>query len=380
MIRLGIIGTGRIAKRAVKEIKTVGGLEVIAVLNPNLEHAENFARENGIPEYTGNTDGFIEILAQNTEIYSDSKSVGNINDRLNGATDACAVYIATPHGTHYDYAKKMLEAGIHVICEKPLCFSAEQAEELFRIADEKKLVLMEAIKTDYCPGFKKLCEVVGSGIIGDVVDVEAAFTRLTPPGCREFTDKKYGGSFTEFGSYTMLPIFRFLGTEYKSINAYVRHVIYEGAPNNVSGYIFHDNKRMNDASNVVRDNLELSAVDGYTKIHFEYDNNKFATAKTGLTVKSEGQLLISGSKGYILVPSPWWLTKYFEVRFEDPKCIDKYECEFEGDGLRYEFAEFVSRVGSMLTADAPAVDKKEQEEAVARAGGYECFFRTKNNK
>ena len=197
----------------------------------------------------------------------------------------------------------MLLLGKHVLCEKPLVFSKEQAIELYDIAESRALSLKEAIKTAYCPGFAKIEDVVGRGVIGDVVDVEAAFTRLTTPPCREFSPEAFGGSFTEFGSYTLLPIFRFFGTEFDEMKFWY-----------------------------IRDS---SGVDGYAKAEFVFGSSRrdadsvgnaalgFATARTGLTAKSEGQLVITGTKGYNLVPSPWWLTRYFEVRHEDPDQIEK---------------------------------------------------------
>src|SRR5699024_7600377 len=84
-------------------------------------------------------------------------------------------------------------------------------------------------------------------------------------------------------------------------------------------------------------------VDLFTKINLKY-KSAIATAKVGLGVKSEGDLTISGTKGYIYVPAPWWKTEYFEVRFEDFGRNKKQYCKFEGDGLRYELAEFVSMI------------------------------------
>ncbi len=332
-MRLGIIGTGRIAKRAVKEIAVVRDISIAAIYNPNIEHAKGFASENGIEIACSELDKFIEVVD--------------------------SIYIASPHATHYAYAKKALENGKHVICEKPLTFSEEQTKELFDIAEKKHLVLMEAIKTAYCPGFEKLCDVVESGVIGKVVDVEAAFTRLTEGETREFTDKKYGGAFTEFGTYTMLPIFRFLGMDYKNVG-------FKSIP-------VHELVSKEDQPDEAD---KAKAVDGYTKAYFNYANG-CAIAKCGLTVKSEGQLLISGTKGYILVPSPWWLTKYFEVRYEDPRRIDKYEAEFAGDGLRYEFEEFTKRVNKTLNEniDGNISDNQiERIEAIARSRVYNSFL------
>lgn len=355
-LKLVIVGTGRIAHRAVGEIRVAGGIEIVAVVNPNPEHAKEFADRYGIEGYYASLE---ECLKDFGEAAFDVRT-----DTCEMRRDSVdAVYIATPHGTHYEYAKASLLAGKHVICEKPMVLKESEAKELFEIAAKKRLVLMEAIKTAYSPGFKKICEVVESGVIGKVVDIEAAFTRLTAFGCREYNDKENGGSFTEFGSYTMLPIFRFLGTEFEDVTFYSR---YAEGDSGVDGYTkagFYYRK----SGSVM--NGETDEANGPRKV---VAADAMGTAKTGLTVKSEGQLLISGTKGYILVPSPWWLTKYFEVRYEDPSKIDKYECEFEGDGLRYEFTEFLHRCESGIDAV-----HSEEMQVTARAHVMERFKSSK---
>lgn len=332
-MRLGIIGTGRIAARAVKEICNT--FIVTAVVNPNLQHADEFIESNYLHGATNGSEDILRPIAFNTV------------DALSGSVDA--VYIASPHDTHYAYAKAALLIGKHVLCEKPMTLVREQAEELYEIAADKGLILMEAIKTAYCPGFRKIEEAVSSGVIGEVVDVDAAFTRLTPYCGREYTDSACGGSFTEFGTYTLLPIFRFLGTDY------------------------------NDVRFMSRPAGEGYRVDGYTRAIFDY-GNRYASAKTGLTVKCEGALGISGTKGYVFAPSPWWLTRYFEVRHEDPSLTDRYECMYEGDGLRYEFTEFAKRIEDLNDPDRKrlpdphATVEIEMQEAIARAGVFERFL------
>lgn len=286
-IRVGIIGTGRIAERFVQEAKRVQGIQVTAVCNPHIESAESFAGKHKIGHYTDH----MEKLSEEVD----------------------AVYIATPHEKHYTYAKRMLDIGKHVLCEKPLTLSKEQAEELYTLAREKECVLMEAIKTAFCPGFQAIMEMAASGKIGEIVDVEAAFTRLTPICTREYQDTEYGGSFTELGTYTMFPIMMLLGTEYDDVRFFSR---------------FFD-----------------TGVDTYTKAYLTY-GDKTATCKTGIGAKSEGQLLITGTRGYILVPSPWWLTTYFEVHYEDPNRIEKYNFSFEGAGMTYEIEAFKNRIAS----------------------------------
>lgn len=317
IIRIGVVGTGRIAKRFVPETKYVSGIVSKSVYNPNKESSIKFAKKYGLNPYYGDYETFL--------------------------SEVDAVYVAAPHEFHYQYTKTALEQGKHVLCEKPLSFSATQAEELYDLAAEKGLVLMEALKTAYCPGFEKLCEIVDSGVIGKVCDVEACFTRLTREGTRERTDVKYGGGFTEFGSHTMLPILRFMGTDYKEV-------------------------RFNSI-------LDENGIDLYTKVNFTYERG-MATSKSGVGVKSEGQLVIAGTQGYILAKSPWWLTKYFEVRYEDPKKIDKYEVPFYGDGLRYEIKDFVVLINSGETENT----KFNRKESVALAGVMEKFMEKRHGK
>lgn len=285
IIKLGIIGTGRIAKRFVPEAKYVSGINVESVYNPHMDSAKTFAQKYQLSKYFDELEGFWQEID--------------------------AVYIASPHETHYEYIKEALLHKKHVLCEKPMVLSGEEAEYLHDLANEQKCVLMEAIKTAYCPGFNQLLGVVKSGAIGTVYDVEACFTKLENPKVRELNDVKYGGSFTELASYTMLPIVKILGTEYESVR-------FESFCNE-------------------------KGIDIYTKAYFKY-KNAVGTAKNGLGVKSEGQLIISGTKGYIVVEAPWWKTQSFEVKYENTELNEKYFNKFLGQGLRYELSDFVSAI------------------------------------
>ena len=179
--------------------------------------------------------------------------------------------------------------------------------------------------------------IAKSGRIGEIRDVEACFSRLTAPNLREMVDVRYGGAFMEFGSYTVLPIFKLLGTNYKCV----------------------------EINSIQAEN----GVDLYSKIQFHYEDG-FATSKTGIGVKSEGQLLISGTKGYILAESPWWLTRKFQVRYEDPNQIETYTPKFVGDGLRYEIGDFVSHINGY----GGYAFKLTEEESIAMADVVEQFL------
>lgn len=311
--RIGIVGTGRIANRFIPEAKLVSGVSVQGVYNPHTESAFNFAEKWEIEAY---------------------RELEDFYDAID------SVYVASPHDTHYEYIKSALMHSKHVLCEKPMVLQKEQAEELFAYAKERNLILFEGVKTAYCPGFTQLLGIACSGMIGSVRNVEACFTKLEKKDGREFTDLKYGGSFIELGSYCMLPIIKMFGDEFTEVR-----------------FDTIDND----------DGLDL-----FTKASFKYPNG-IGTATCGLGVKSEGRLLISGTKGYIVAEAPWWKTTYFEVHHENPNDIEKYSDRFLGDGLRYEISDFLS----MINGSSKSEFKLTRSESIAMAGVLEKFIEEK---
>ena len=169
-IRTGIIGCGRVARRFPAEADVVSGVKVVAAYDIDLRAAE-------------------ELSLHSSEI----KAYDNLQDFYD-AVDA--VYIATPHLTHYDYIRQAIEAGKHVLCETPLVLRGDKAKEVYRLAKEKDLFLMEANKTAHCPAFNHLMVMIKSGVIGEVVDVEASLSKLWDDDktLREFDPQQAGGS------------------------------------------------------------------------------------------------------------------------------------------------------------------------------------------
>ena len=90
---------------------------------------------------------------------------------------------------------------------------------------------------------------------------------------------------------------------------------------------------------------EKTKYDAFTHIQFNYSNG-VGTIKVGRGVKSEGELVISGTEGYIYVPAPWWKTDYFEIRYEDINKNKRYFYQLEGEGIRYELVAFVKAIES----------------------------------
>lgn len=295
-VKVGVIGTGSIARRFVPESKVVNSIEISAVYNPHQDHAKAFCEEFGIPAAAPTKEALF---------------------------DACdAVYVASPHYTHYEYAKAALLAGKHVLCETPFVFSTAEAEELFHLADEKNLVLMVAHKTAYCPAFGHLVSLLKSGTIGEIVDVNASVTTLTDERSAKMDSTLLGGSMSENACFPLLPVFKFLGTDYRDVTFYSKM---------------------------------KNGVDIFTRGIIRYDN-AVASFQVGLGAKSEGNMVISGTKGYAYVPAPWWKTDYFEIRYEDQNLNKKYFYPFAGEGLRYEIKDFVS---SILQGSFQKLSRKE---------------------
>ena len=205
-------------------------------------------------------------------------------------------------------------AGKHVICESPIATSVLQLEELMQLAKDNGLALEDAIKTAYSTAYSRLLVVAKSGRIGEIVSVDAVCTSLSDGAGKEGADlTSKQNSICAWGPTAMLPIFQLLGTNYKKKSIVTRFVD------------------------------ESLNYDGFTKIDFVYDY-AVASARMAKAAKAEGELIITGTKGYIYVPSPWWKTDYFEVRFENPSENKRYFYQLDGEGIRYEIVEFAKSV------------------------------------
>ena len=314
IFKVGIVGSGRIANRFVPESKVVNGIDVTSVYDPNVANAVEFAKKHSLSSYSAD---FADFLSE-----------------------VDAVYIASPHITHYSYAKAALQAKKHVLCEIPFTLSAEEAKELYDYAEANNLVLLEASKTAYCPAFCHITTLVKSGIIGDVVDVKASLSKMVKAPTRELDTTMAGGAMNEHAPLPLMAIIKILGKDYKDISFYSK--------------------------------VE-NGVDIYTRANIIYPHAT-ASVTLGIGVKTEGNMVISGTKGYIYVPAPWWLTSFFEVRYEDQSKNKKYFYSYDGDGLRYEIQEFIS----MIVNNRRSCYKLRRRESIAIAGIIEKFNKKDN--
>lgn len=310
-IRIGIIGCGRVASRFPNEADVVSGVKVVSAYDIDYSISERFVhRNNGIIAYK-NIDEFYHSID--------------------------AVYIATPHLTHYGYIKESIKRGKHTLCETPLVLDANQAIEVYKLAKNRGVFLMEANKTAHCPAFNHLMVMIKSGVIGEVVNVEASISKLWDDNktLREFDPTQAGGSMYELASYPLLPIFKLCGIQYDSLHLYSR----------------------------IKDDVDM-----YTKGIIKY-NKAICSFNVGLGVKTEGNLIISGTKGYAYVPAPWWKTDYFELRYEDQNLNKKFFYKWDGAGLRYEIQEFIS----CIINHRQSTSRLRRRESIAMAGVMQNF-------
>ena len=290
-IKIGLLGDSRFLNKIEAEARYVNGVAIIGVCSNALERLSKDI--NNLPVVTEDYDQLIDL--------SD------------------ALYIRSNPHNHYSDIKKALDNRKNILCESPMVLSTRELRELMDEAESSSLVLMEAIKTAYSTAYKRLLLLIKTGIIGDIYSVDVTCTSLIPESERDLYEDTEWDCLFVWGPTALLPIFQILGTGYKDIHNYVR---------------FRNTEKKNT---------------GFIKSDFYYEN-AVASLKIGNIVKSEGELIISGTKGYIYVPAPWWKTDYFEIRFEDPNNNKRYFYQLDGEGIRYELVAFAKDIETGTSA------------------------------
>lgn len=286
LVKLGLVGRNSGVRKYVQESTYVNGLVVVGACVDNKEH---FCVEFPNVKYV--TDSYEDLLQ-----YVD------------------AVYIVSHPSFHYEHIKKALLKNKHVLCESPIVLSVKQYTELSTLAKQQGVILMDAIKTAYSMAYNRLVLLLKSGKIGRIISVDATCTSLNDLQNSYYKnlDSKWN-SICAWGPTALLPVFQLLGSDYvcKQITS-----------------CFIDKKKY---------------FDSFTKIAFVY-NHAVASIKVGKGVKSEGELIVSGTQGYVYVPAPWWKMDYFELRYEDANLNRRYFYQLDGEGIRYELVQFVKAI------------------------------------
>ncbi|MBQ6240304.1 MAG: Gfo/Idh/MocA family oxidoreductase [Firmicutes bacterium] len=184
-MKWAILATGTIARKFAGTVNAMAEAgedqQVIACASRSLERAQAFADEFGIPRAYGS----YEAMAADPDVE--------------------AVYIATPNTMHYENAKMCLDAGKHVLCEKPFTTTKADAEELFALARAKGLFIMEGFWIRFLPVHQKMMELIRNGEIGNVVFARAdfGFTANGARRVRKFDPALGGGAMLDIGVYNL---------------------------------------------------------------------------------------------------------------------------------------------------------------------------------
>ena len=283
-LRIGLVGKAVFRTKFINECKFVNGVEVVGIC----------ASQKGTEPEVADlyyTDKYDELL-----------------ERVD------AVYIISHPEKHYADVKQALLAGKHVLCESPIALKEAECKELFELAKQSKLILMDAIKTAYSTAYERLVLLAKSGKIGEVVSVDAVCTSLRDGITVEGADlSQKWNSMCGWAPAAMLPVFQILGTEYRQ---------------KIITTIFLD---------------KAANMDSFTKIDFVYPK-AVASIKVAKGAKAEGELVVAGTQGYIYVPAPWWKTDYFEVRYENPEDNRRFFYQLDGEGIRYEIVAFTKSI------------------------------------
>ena len=286
-MRIGLIGESPILNKIERESHYVNGLSISGV-------------------YSRDTTYFSSELKKLT-------TYNSIDDLLENSD---GVYIISSPKHHYDDIKSALSKGKHVLCESPITICEDKLTELYAIAKGNNCILMDSLKTAYSLAYYRLCLLAKSGIIGKIVSVDATCTSLYNVEINNDSMlSSIWNSVCAWGPTALLPVFQLLGTAYSSKTI---------------------------TTHLLREDLDY---DTFTKISLIYPH-AVASIKVGQGVKSEGELIISGTKGYIYVPAPWWKTDYFEVRYENPADNKRHFYPLEGEGIRYELVSFLKSISS----------------------------------
>lgn len=285
-LTLGLVGESKFLNKVAAECSVVNGISVGGVCAMETDAlSEEIC---GLPIVT---DLFSELL-QNVD----------------------ALYIRSQPEKHYEHIREALLAGKHVLCEAPRTLNTSEWDELTALAESRNLILMDAIKTAYATAYERLVLLMKAGKIGEVISVDATCTSLLPALTEDDQAFIYRwDNIYEWGPTALLPVLQVLGTEYSEVRMAVRYA---------------DEEKRHDS---------------FTKMDFVYPS-AVASIKIGNGVKSEGELIISGTKGYLYVPAPWWKTDYFEIRYENQEQNRRYFYQLDGEGIRYELVAFAKAI------------------------------------
>ena len=279
-VKWGILGTGKIAKRFMQAAFYVPDAQVVAVGSREQHTADQFGAQYGVPKRYGSYDALI------------------------GDPEVEIVYVATPHTLHAENTLAALQAGKHVLCEKPFTVNAQQAEAVIQAARAAGKFAMDGMWTRCFPVVREIARRIQAGELGEIRYLQAdfGFRPEFNPASRLFAPELGGGALLDVGVYPVALAFLVLG-----------------APKQIVSYA----------------TLGGTGVDELCSMLFLYEGGAQAVLSASLQVEMPKQANICGTLARILLPAPWWKpSEAYLVRNDG--ATEHLLYPYEGDGLQFE--------------------------------------------
>lgn len=286
MIRFGIIGCGRISHRFMQGLSAVESVSLTAAWSRRAESVEQFVSQYG------------------------GKACSSLEELLDSDIDA--VYMATLPDSHAQYSIAALNAGKHVLCEKPATVNLKQLDEVLAVAKTKGLLFMEGMKPPFFPLYRKLKEHLQADPIGPAGYVRAGSSVADLAHDHpNFSYELAGGALMQIAPYETFLALDWLGpmTDIQTMGRY-------------SG----------------------KEVDMFTVFQTQHDNG-YAQLYCGFDLHGKGDALISGPLGYITIHKNWWNPVKATINYLDGRTVELNE-PFTAGGLNYEIAHFCELIRS----------------------------------
>lgn len=308
-MKIGIMGAGNIAGTLAQTMSRMPEVECYAVAARESARAEQFAKEYGFEKAYGSYE----------EMLSDEQVE--------------LVYIATPHSHHYRHMKMCIDAGKHVLCEKAFTVNEKQAEEVFRLAGEKGVLVTEAIWTRYMPSRIIINDLLAEGVIGSVRTLTANLSYLTEGIERIIRPELAGGALLDVGIYTLNFAWMHFGNEIEEFHSMVQPAV--------------------------------TGIDGQNVIVVAYLDGRLAILNSGIYGISDRQGIFYGSKGYMTVDNINNPLRA-DIYNEDHELVRRIDMPGQISGYEYEILETIECIqkGELECPSMPHADTLEMMRAM----------------
>lgn len=301
----GIIGTGNIARQFARGLRYVPDAELVAVGSRSRTTADHFGAEFNVSKRYPTYEALLDD------------------------PDVEVIYISTPHPFHYENTMMCLDAGKHVLCEKPFAMNVKQVNNMIRSARHKKLFLMEAMWTRFLPAMVKVKELIAAGAIGEarMLTADFGFRADFDPQNRLFAPELGGGALLDVGVYPIALASMLWGT-----------------PDNITA----------------KAHLGATGVDEQIALIFQYRDGQLAQLSAATRVRTPQEAWIMGTEGMIHITPEWWRPTRFSL-IKPGAAPEVFDLPYEGTGYQFEAIEvgWALRAGELESPVMPLDESLE---------------------